>query len=208
MARGKLLVISGFSGVGKGKTVETLLEKYDNYKISVSATTRDPRENESHGKHYFFVDQDTFKKMIADDELLEYANYVGNYYGTPRKYVEEQLEAGYNVILEIESEGAKQVKEKMPDTIMVFLLPPSAAVLHERLTGRQTESDEVIKNRLEKSVMEIDAMQYYDYFIINDDIDVCAADVNKVVEGLEVSLPEGIKVEEITNDIKKFQEEN
>ena len=208
MARGKLLVISGFSGVGKGKTVETLLEKYDNYKISISATTRDPRENESHGKHYFFVDQDTFKKMIADDELLEYANYVGNYYGTTRKYVEEQLEAGYNVILEIESEGAKQVKEKMPDTIMVFLLPPSAAVLHERLTGRQTESDEVIKNRLEKSVMEIDAMQYYDYFIINDDIDVSAADVNKVVEGLEVSLPEGIKVEEITNDIKKFQEEN
>ena len=135
---GILIVVSGFSGAGKGTIMKELLEKYDNYALSVSATTRKPRPGEEEGKAYFFKTREEFEKMIAKDELIEYARYVENYYGTPRMYVEEQLKAGKDVILEIEIQGALKVKEKFPDTLLLFVTPPTAAELKRRLAGRGT----------------------------------------------------------------------
>lgn len=204
MKRGKLLVISGFSGVGKGTVVRRLLEKYPNYKISISATTRNPREGEEEGVHYFFLKKEAFEKMIENQELLEYAEYVENYYGTPKKYVEENLEAGNHVILEIEAQGALQIKQKMPETIMIFLLPPTAEELKKRLIGRDTESGEVIEKRLKKAAEETEALKNYEYFVINDEIDACAANINRIVTGNNPVLADAGQVETIKNQIKNF----
>ena len=138
--KGILIVVSGFSGSGKGTIMRELLKKYDNYALSVSATTRAPRPGEEEGREYFFKSTEEFEKMIAKDELIEYARYVDNYYGTPRVYVEEQLEAGKDVVLEIEIQGALKVKEKFPDTLLLFVTPPSAQELRSRLVGRGTET--------------------------------------------------------------------
>ncbi len=204
MKRGKLLVISGFSGVGKGTVVRRLLEKYPNYKISISATTRNPREGEEEGVHYFFLKKEAFEKMIENQELLEYAEYVENYYGTPKQYVEENLEAGNHVILEIEAQGALQIKQKMPETIMIFLLPPTAEELKKRLIGRDTESGEVIEKRLKKAAEETEALKNYEYFVINDEIDACAANINRIVTGNNPVLADAGQVETIKNQIKNF----
>ena len=141
---GILIVVSGFSGAGKGTIMKALLERYDNYALSISATTRNPRPGEEEGKAYFFKTTEEFEKMIAQDDLIEYAMYVGNYYGTPKAYVEEQLCAGKDVILEIEIQGALKVKEKFPNTLLLFVTPPSAEELRKRLEGRGTETQEVI----------------------------------------------------------------
>lgn len=204
MKRGKLLVISGFSGVGKGTVVRRLLEKYPNYKISISATTRNPREGEEEGVHYFFLEKEAFEKMIENQELLEYAEYVENYYGTPKQYVEENLEAGNHVILEIEAQGALQIKQKMPETIMIFLLPPTAEELKKRLIGRDTESGEVIEKRLKKAAEETEALKNYEYFVINDEIDACAVNINRIVTGNNPVLADAGQVETIKNQIKNF----
>lgn len=143
--KGILIVVSGFSGSGKGTIMRELLKKYDNYALSVSATTRAPRPGEEEGREYFFKSTEEFEKMIAKDELIEYARYVDNYYGTPRVYVEEQLEAGKDVVLEIEIQGALKVKEKFPDTLLLFVTPPSAQELRSRLVGRGTETMDVIE---------------------------------------------------------------
>ena len=148
--KGLLIVISGFSGVGKGTLVKRLVESYDNYALSVSMTTRAPRDGEKDGVSYFFVDKETFEETIARDGLVEYASYVGNYYGTPKAWVEEQLESGRDVVLEIEVQGALKVKEKFPDALLLFLLPPSAAELKRRLEKRGTETAEVIAQRLKR----------------------------------------------------------
>lgn len=206
MQRGKLLIISGFSGVGKGTVVDKILQQFPNYKISISATTRDPRPAEEDGVHYFFVSENEFKDMIENNDLLEYANYVGNYYGTPKKFVNDMLDAGKNVILEIESEGAVQVKNKMPEAIMIFLLPPSADALKERLSGRNTEDEEVIAKRLKKAAIETEAMDCYDYFVINHDIDECASTIDKIVSDSGPELPNEDQVLNIKNDIKNFEE--
>ncbi|MFW5670296.1 MAG: guanylate kinase, partial [Acetivibrio ethanolgignens] len=137
--KGILTIISGFSGAGKGTLVKELVKKYD-YKLSISATTRSPRQGEEHGREYFFLTRDEFESMIEDNQLLEWAEYVGNYYGTPKAYVEEQLELGNHVILEIEIQGALKVKEQCPDALLLFVTPPSAQVLKERLIGRGTEN--------------------------------------------------------------------
>ena len=134
--KGILIVVSGFSGSGKGTIMKELLKQYDNYALSISATTRNPRPGEEDGREYFFKTVEDFEKMIAKEELIEYARYVDNYYGTPRAYVEEQLEAGKDVILEIEIQGALKVKEKFPDTLLLFVTPPSAEELKSRLVGR------------------------------------------------------------------------
>ena len=131
--RGLLIVLSGFSGAGKGTVMKSLLQKYDNYALSISATTRQPRPGEVDGREYFFKTREEFEQMIVEDKLLEHAQYVGNYYGTPRDYVEHKLEDGFDVILEIEIQGALKVKEKFPDTVLMFLMPPTADELKKRL---------------------------------------------------------------------------
>lgn len=180
--KGILIVVSGFSGSGKGTIMKELLRRYDNYALSVSATTRHPREGEADGREYFFKTTDEFEKMIAKDELIEYARYVENYYGTPRAYVEEQLEAGRDVILEIEIQGALKVKEKRPDTLLLFVTPPSAAELEHRLVGRGTESLEVIASRMRRAREEALGMDRYDYLVVNDDLDRCVEEVHQIIQ--------------------------
>lgn len=181
-SKGILIVVSGFSGAGKGTIMKRLLEKYDNYALSVSATTRNPRPGEEDGREYFFKTVDEFEKMIAKDELIEYARYVDNYYGTPRDYVERQLEAGKDVILEIEIQGALKVKEKFPDTLLLFVTPPSACELKNRLVGRGTETMDVIEFRLRRAVEESEFMEKYDYLMVNDDLEECVDEVHRVIQ--------------------------
>ena len=153
--KGILIVVSGFSGSGKGTIMKELLKQYDNYALSISATTRNPRPGEKDGREYFFKTVEDFEKMIAKEELIEYARYVDNYYGTPRAYVEEQLDAGKDVILEIEIQGALKVKEKFPDTLLLFVTPPSAEELKNRLVGRGTETMDVIEFRMKRAKEEL-----------------------------------------------------
>ena len=170
---GILIVVSGFSGAGKGTIMKALLERYDNYALSISATTRNPRPGERDGREYFFKTVEDFEKMIAKEELIEYARYVDNYYGTPRAYVEEQLDAGKDVILEIEIQGALKVKEKFPDTLLMFVTPPNARELKSRLVGRGTETMEVIESRMNRACEEAEGMSAYDYLVVNDELDDC-----------------------------------
>lgn len=181
-SKGVLLVISGFAGTGKGTLVKALLDRYDNYALSVSATTRQPREGEREGVHYFYKTKEEFQKMIERGELVEYAQYVGNYYGTPRAYVEEQLEKGKDVILEIEIQGALKIKERFPDTLLLFLLPPDADTLEARLRGRGTETEEVIAQRLERAVEESGYMEQYDYLIVNDVLENCVETTHQIIQ--------------------------
>ena len=165
--RGILIVVSGFSGAGKGTLMKELMKRYEEtYALSVSATTRNPREGEVDGREYFFKTTEEFEKMIAKEELIEYARYVENYYGTPRTYVEQQLEAGKDVILEIEIQGALKVKERFPDTLLLFVTPPSAKELRRRLVGRGTETMEVIESRLARAVEE---SEYMDQYVLSGD---------------------------------------
>lgn len=180
MEKGKLLVISGFSGVGKGTVVNYLKEHSDKYKVSVSVTTREPRENEIPGVHYHFITNEEFEEMIHENKLLEHAGYVDHYYGTPRDFVEESLEKGNDVILEIETKGALQVKANKPDAILIFILPPSAEELKNRLVGRQTETEEVIAERLKKAAEETDNIEKYDYYVLNDEVDKCAKHIENI----------------------------
>ena len=170
MDRGLLIIVSGFSGAGKGAIVRGIISKYDNYALSVSATTRQPREGEIDGKHYFFISKEEFEKRIAEDKLLEFARYVDNYYGTPKEYVEQMLDAGKDVILEIEMQGAMKVKSKVPGAITVFVSTKDADTLQNRLKGRGTETLEQIEKRLERAVEESDLMNQYDYLLVNDDL--------------------------------------
>ena len=170
--KGILAVVSGFSGAGKGTLMKELLNQHqDQYALSISATTRKPREGEEHGREYFFLTVEEFQNMIAEDALIEHACYVGNYYGTPRSYVEEQMAAGRDVILEIEIQGALEVKKKFPDTLLLFVTPPSAEVLEERLRGRGTETEEVIRERLKRASQEAMYMDQYDYILVNDNLE-------------------------------------
>ena len=170
--KGKLVVISGFSGAGKGTLMKALMKEYgDSYALSVSATTRNPRPGEMDGVDYFCVTRDKFEQMIAEDALIEYAQYVGNYYGTPKEYVQQQLDLGKNVILEIEIQGALKIKEKFPDTVLMFVTAPDANELKNRLVGRGTETPEVIAARLSRACEESMGMEKYDYLVINDTIE-------------------------------------
>lgn len=180
---GILIVVSGFSGAGKGTIMKALLERYDNYALSISATTRNPRPGEEEGKAYFFKTTEEFEKMIAKDDLIEYAMYVGNYYGTPKAYVEEQLRAGKDVILEIEIQGALKVKEKFPNTLLLFVTPPSAEELRKRLEGRGTETQEVIDGRMKRAIEEAEYMDQYDYLVVNDELDVCVEEMHHLIRG-------------------------
>ena len=180
--KGLLIVLSGFSGSGKGTIMKELMRRYsEQYALSISATTRNPRPGEIDGVEYFFRTKEEFERMIERDELIEYAKYVENYYGTPKAYVEEQLAAGKDVILEIEIQGALKVKEKFPDTVLMFVTPPSAEELKKRLVGRGTEEMSVIESRLSRAVEEAQGIEAYDYLVVNDDLDECVEEVHSII---------------------------
>ncbi|AJS61390.1 guanylate kinase [Paenibacillus sp. IHBB 10380] len=181
MSKGLLIVLSGPSGVGKGTVCNALRGKMDNIVYSVSATTRHPRLGEENGVNYFFKSREQFNDMIEHDQLLEYAEYVGNYYGTPRDFVEQTLDNGQDIILEIEVQGALKVKEKFPKGIFIFLLPPSLDELKDRITGRGTESQATIDHRLSVAVDEINLMEHYDYAVVNDQIDNACKRIESIV---------------------------
>lgn len=169
--RGLLLILSGPAGVGKGTVCKALRERMPDLVYSVSATTRQPRPGEVEGVNYFFKSKEEFRRMIEQDELLEWAEYVGNYYGTPRAFVDSMLASGRDVILEIEVQGALQVKEKFPQGTFLFLAPPDLEELENRIIGRGTESEETIRKRMEVARAEIELMDHYDYVVVNDEIE-------------------------------------
>ena len=169
--KGLLFVLSGFSGAGKGTIMNRFFLRYAGFALSVSATTRQPREGEEHGVHYFFISRDTFESWIREGALIEYTEYQGNYYGTPRHFVEENLEQGTDVFLEIEVDGAGKIRKLFPDAVLVFVTPPAPDVLESRLRGRGTNTDEEIRGRLARALEEADFIDDYDYLLINDDLD-------------------------------------
>ena len=179
--KGLLIVLSGPSGSGKGTVLKELLAKNNNLFLSVSATTRSPREGEVHGKHYYFLSKDEFEARIAGDGMLEYASYCGNYYGTPKDAVYEMLNAGKDVILEIEVQGAMQIKERCPDAVFVFVMPPSMNELKHRLTDRRTEDAETVVKRMQAAVDEIRASYQYDYIVVNDTVSEAANTLDEII---------------------------
>lgn len=181
--KGIIIVVSGFSGAGKGTLMKKLTEVYDTYALSVSMTTRAPRPGEQEGRDYFYVSREEFERRIGQDGFVEHAEYCGNYYGTPRDYVESQLEAGRDVILEIEIQGALEIKKKFPTALLLFVMPPSAAELKKRLIGRGTETEEVIERRLRRAVEEAQGIEQYEYIIINDDLDTCVKEMHSLIQG-------------------------
>lgn len=210
--QGTLLVVSGFSGAGKGTVIKELLKEHDNYSLSISATTRKPREGEQDGREYFFKTKEEFEDMISRGRFLEHAQYVNNYYGTPRDYVEEQIKANRNVILEIESVGALNVKKIFPEAVLVFITPPDADELEKRLRGRGTEDEDTIIARLRKAAKESEGVEKYDYIVINDTVKECAVCIDDITHRKEDVLAEcsadnadNIKViNQIRQDLKKY----
>ncbi len=191
--QGILVVLSGFSGAGKGTIMKALLERHDDYALSISATTRKPRAGEVEGREYFFVSKEQFLSMVEEDALIEHAQYVDNYYGTPKRYVEEQRAAGKDVILEIEIQGAlkileievdgaMQVKERFPEALLIFVMPPDAAELERRLTGRGTESPEAVRARLKRAAEEAVGVEAYDYILVNDQLDTCVEELHQMIQ--------------------------
>ncbi len=179
--RGSLIVISGFSGVGKGTVVKRLVSDFG-YNISVSATTRSPREGEVDGREYYFMGKSEFENLIDYGGFIEWTQYVENYYGTPKKYVEKSLDEGKDIILEIEVMGALNVKRQFPDALLIFISAPSISELRSRLSGRGTESEETIIKRLKKATEEAEDMDKYDYVVVNDDLEECIRTVDSVIK--------------------------
>lgn len=203
--KGILVVVSGFSGVGKGTLMHCLTERYGYYALSISATTRAPREGEMDGREYFFKTKEEFEQLIKEDRLIEYACYCGNYYGTPRDYVEDQMEQGRDVILEIELQGALKIREQYPDALLLFVMPPDAQTLAERLRGRGTETDEVIKARLARAVEESVQVDEYDYMVINDDLDESVEQVHRLIESQHYKINRNMDfVRRIQEEVKTF----
>ncbi len=201
--KGVLIVISGFSGSGKGTLMKKLVADYDNYALSISMTTRKPREGEEDGREYFFVTKEEFESRIESGGMIEYASYCDNFYGTPRAYVEQQLENGKDVILEIEIQGAHKVKEIYPEAILMFVMPPSAQELYRRLKGRGTESDEVIAKRMARAVEESEGIDTYDYIVVNDKLEDCIVQINTIVASAHQTPANNEEfVEEIKNELK------
>ena len=186
--RGALIIVSAPSGCGKSTLLHRLMEKREKLRFSVSATTRPPREDEVDGKDYFFVDHPTFERMIAEDAFLEHAEYVGNHYGTPRAAVEELLDAGYDVYLDIDVQGAMQIKRIRPETLTIFVTPPSLPELENRLRSRGTDSDEVIRSRLEAAERELILKDHYDYVVVNDEVDRAAGEISDLIDSYKARL--------------------
>ncbi|MCI8951438.1 MAG: guanylate kinase [Lachnospiraceae bacterium] len=203
--QGILVVISGFSGAGKGTLMRALMEKYHNYALSVSATTRQPRAGEVDGREYFFVSQEHFKSMVENEALIEYAQYVDNYYGTPKDYVEKQRADGRDVILEIEIQGALKIKKKFPDTLLLFITPPNANELKRRLISRGTESADVIEARLKRAAEEAVGIEAYDYIIINDKIDDCVEELHHLIQAQHSKTSNRLDfINEVRNELNQL----
>lgn len=203
--KGLLLVISGFSGAGKGTLVKSLVQEYDNYALSISMTTRAPRPGEEDGREYFFVDKEQFETKISEEGLIEHACYCGNYYGTPRDYVEKMLDEGKDVILEIEIQGAMEIKHKIPNAILLFVAPPSAEELKRRLVNRGTETKEVIDRRLSRAYEESLGIEKYDYLVINDKLEECVHELHSIVQATH-NAPSRNKdfINQIREELKGF----
>ncbi|MBH0229119.1 guanylate kinase [Halobacillus yeomjeoni] len=199
--KGILFILSGPSGVGKGTVRKALFEQSTNLRYSISMTTREPREGEVDGVDYFFKSRDEFEKLISEGQLIEHAEYVGNYYGTPRQYVEQTLEEGKDVFLEIEVQGALKVRENFPQGVFIFLIPPSLEELKDRIVTRGTETEDKVKNRLHAAKEEIEMMDAYDYVVVNDEIDNAVKKVQSIVAS------EHCKRERVANQYKKALEE-
>jgi guanylate kinase len=181
--KGLLIVISGFAGSGKGTVVKQILaDRPDRCSLSISVTTRNPRPGEEEGVAYFFRSHEEFERMIENGELIEYARYVNNYYGTPKAWVGQQRKLGIDVILEIEIQGAMNIKKMYPDAVLVFLMPPTAEELEKRLTGRGTEDADTIRARLSRACEEAEGIEKYDYLVINDEIEKCAARIEAIAD--------------------------
>ncbi|GAA4871076.1 guanylate kinase [Paenibacillus vulneris] len=199
--KGILIVLSGPSGVGKGTVCKALRQCAPELIYSVSATTREPRQGEVDGVNYFFKTREQFQKLIEEDQMLEWAEYVGNYYGTPRKFVEDTLNAGNDIILEIEVQGALKVKQKFPEGVFIFLLPPSMDELENRIVGRGTESEESIRNRMSVAMDEIRLMEHYDYAIVNDRVENACSRIQSII------VSEHCRKERVVNKIKQWMAE-
>lgn len=191
MDKGILLIVSGLSGAGKGTICKRLMEKYPDYEFSISATTRAPREGEMHGREYFFLSKEEFETKIEDGLFLEYANYVGNYYGTPKDWVVEKLEGGKNVILEIELQGAFQVREKIPEAVLIFIMPPDMEELKRRLIHRGTETEEQIERRLSRAMEELEYVDQYDYVIVNEEVEKSVEMLHTIVLNVKKEMNTG-----------------
>ncbi|QEK11992.1 guanylate kinase [Crassaminicella thermophila] len=202
MKKGLLIVISGPSGTGKGTVCKQLLNIEKDIKISISATTREPRVGEIDGVNYYFIDEDIFEKQIENDEFLEYAKVYDNYYGTPKKYVIEEIKKGNNVLLEIDIQGALQVKEKYPEGIFIFILPPSMEELKKRIIGRGTESEADINKRFESAFEEINYVKEYNYYVINDEVEKAVEKIRGIIKAESCKVTDNI--EEI---ISRYKEE-
>lgn len=203
--QGLLIIVSGFSGAGKGTLMKKLVKEYDNYALSVSMTTRAPREGEENGREYFFVTDEEFENRIENNGLIEYAGYCGHYYGTPRSFVEESMQNGKDVILEIEIQGAHKVKQQYPNAILLFVMPPSAKELYSRLKGRGTETDEVIERRMQRAAEESEGIDTYDYIVVNDNLDDCVARINTIVEANRNTPGNNLVfIEEIGKELRKL----
>ncbi|MBQ9549813.1 MAG: guanylate kinase [Lachnospiraceae bacterium] len=202
---GILIVVSGFAGAGKGTIMKRLMERYPGFSLSVSATSRLPREGEKEGVNYFFKTREEFEEMIERQEFLEHAEYVGNYYGTPKAFVEEKLREGMNVLLEIEIQGAMQIKKSFADALLIFIMPPSAGILRERLTKRGTESPEIIAKRLKRAVSESEGIENYDYIVINDEVDKCTEKLHNIIlsAAMQPSRQKDF-IEEVRNDLRRM----
>lgn len=198
--KGLLIVVSAPSGGGKGTVLKELFRRNENLKMSVSATTRAPRSGEEHGVHYYFISKDAFRQNIENGAMLEYAEYCGNFYGTPKAPVQAWLDEGYDVVLEIEVQGGKQIKTVAPDCVSIFLVPPSLEVLEKRLRGRGTETEAVIQERLAAAREEIPHVLDYDYTVVNDTVEQAVIDIQAILEAekLRVSRDQDI-VERILN---------
>lgn len=181
MNKGKVIVVSGPSGVGKGTVVKELIGSNKDCALSISATTRSPREGEAHGVNYFFITKEEFTQKINNNEMLEYAEYCSNFYGTPKDYVLKSVEQGKNIILEIEVQGALNVKKIIPEAVTVFVMPPSLQELEDRLRGRGTETDEVVGQRLKTAISEIKQAPQYDYIVVNNTVMQCVADIVSII---------------------------
>ncbi len=180
MSKGKIVVISGASGVGKGTVLGIMMKKRQDLKFSVSATTRPPRPNEVDGVHYYFVTKERFQEMIAAGDMLEYSEHAANYYGTPRVQAEEKRENG-SVLLDIEPNGAGQVKKAAPDAVLVFIMPPSMEELEKRLRGRGDTPEDQINLRMERAIWEMEQRHWYDHVVVNDDAERCAEEILKII---------------------------
>lgn len=178
----RLFVISGCSGVGKGTVINKFMERNKDFILSVSCTTRKPRPGEIDGINYFFISKEEFEQNIKEDKFLEYAQFAENYYGTKKKYIKQKFEEGFNIILEIETNGALQVKEKMPDAVLIFIAPPSVEELEHRLRGRHTEDEETIKKRLAQVKIELERSKKYDYIVINDSVERAVEEIESIVK--------------------------